>query len=186
MLAHNSGIYVWVGGSGMKSSIVHNNTIFNTRGSGVVFGVDDKYRDQLPRMGFYNNIFVTRQAQIKGAGPAEWRFAGNVYWSVGERGFEADKQKSFEEWVRSTGQETLEGRVVGKYADPLLRKDGPGLIEHPEDLANLHEYRLLDGSAAIGAGVDLRGAFGIDPGSRDFFGRPSSGRDAGAIQSGKH
>jgi len=59
------GIYVWVGGSGMKSTLVHNNTIFNTKGSAVAFGYASGYAADRPKMEFYNNIFVSRLAQIR-------------------------------------------------------------------------------------------------------------------------
>lgn len=181
LLAHNSGIYVWVGGSGFRSSVVHNNTIFNTKGSAVAFSVEEKYKDQLPRLGFYNNIFVSRIAQIRDLklGGSLWQFAGNVYWSVGERGFDVDGQKSFTDWVRTSRQEMLDGKVAGVYADPGLRKDGAGLISSPGDLGKLHEYLLKPGAAAGTTGVDLHSALGIDPGVRDFFGAPTS-RSAGA------
>ena len=62
--------------------------------------------------------------------------------------------------------------MLGKYADPLLRKDGAGLLTDPARLTALHEYRLMAESPAIDAGVDLRASFGIDPGPRDYFGGP--------------
>lgn len=178
---HDAGIYVWVGGAGMKSTLVHNNTIFNTKGSAVVFGVARPYADQLPRMSFHNNIFVSRGPQIQGA--EKGRFIGNLYWAMGERGFQVDEHKDFEQWVAATGQERHAGRVVGRFGDPLLRKDGNGLLTDPAKLPTLLEYQLLPGSPAIDAGLDLRELFGIDPGKRDFYGvsLPSGGRyDMGA------
>ena len=179
--AHNAGIYVWVGGLGMKSTLVHNNTIVNTKGSAVAFGVDPKYAAEKPKFEFYNNIFVSRTAQI-GGGSELGRFAGNLYWAMGERGFEVDGQKDFKAWALATGQEMVDGRLAGVFADPRLRRDGAGLIEKPADLGKLHEYRLLPGSPAIGAGIDLRARFGLDAGARDYFGaslrdgaRPSIG-----------
>jgi hypothetical protein len=34
------------------------------------------------------------------------------------------------------------------------------------------EYQLREGSPAVGAGLDLRKMFGIDPGPVDFYGNP--------------
>ncbi len=168
---HDSGIFVWVGGAEMKSTLVHNNTIFNTKGAAVAFGVSQKYADQLPTITFHNNIFVSQGPQIRG-GSEKGRFIGNLYWSMGERGFHVDGYRDFAEWVSATGQETYEGRVVGIFADPMLRKDGHGLLTDPLKLATLAEYQLLPGSPAIDAGLDLRRLFGIDPGERDYFGTP--------------
>jgi hypothetical protein len=37
-------------------------------------------------------------------------------------------------------------------------------------MLELREYQLLPGSPAIGAGLDLRALFSIDPGKRDYYG----------------
>jgi hypothetical protein len=102
---------------------------------------------------------------------------------MGERGFNVDNFKNFDEWVKATGQETIDGKVVGVFGDPMLRKDGNGLLTDPDKLTTLTEYQLLPGSAAIDAGLDLRARFGIDPGKRDYYGAPLSigkGFDIGA------
>jgi hypothetical protein len=137
----------------------------------------------LPEIGFHNNIFVSQGPQIRG-GARYGRFIGNLYWSMGERGFSVDGHKSFEAWVAETGQEKFEDRVAGLFADPLLRKDGNGLLTDPNRLATLTEYQALPGSPVIGAGLDLLRLFGVDPGRRDYWGAPlPSGRlDIGAHQ----
>ncbi len=179
---HNAGIMVWVGGAEMKSALVHNNTIFNTKGSAVIIRGAKEYADQMPRLAFHNNIFVTQGPQIIGG--EHGRFAGNLYWSVGERGFKVDNFKSLEEWSAAAGQEKAGGRLAGVYADPLLRKDGNGLLTDPKRMLELLEYQLLPGSPAIGAGLDLRALFSIDPGKRDYYGNalPASG----ALSIGAH
>jgi hypothetical protein len=171
MKDHDAGIFVWVGGANMKSTTVHNNTVFNTRGAAVAFGFSPKYAEPAPVFRFHNNIFVSQGPQIRG-GAKNGIFQGNLYWSMGERGFNVDGFKNFDEWVKATGQETLDGRVVGVFGDPMLRKDGNGLLTDPDKLASLLEYQVLPGSAAIDAGLDLRAKFGLDPGKRDYFGGP--------------
>ncbi|HET8547921.1 MAG TPA: right-handed parallel beta-helix repeat-containing protein [Bryobacteraceae bacterium] len=166
---HDAGIFVWVGGPGMKSTLVHNNTIFNSKGSAVAFGVAKDYTGPMPVFTFYNNIFVSQGPQIKG-GAEKGRFVGNLYWSVGERGFHVDSYTDLGAWTAATGQEQWQGRLVGIYADPRLRKDGNGLLTDPDQLETLHEYQLPAGSPAIDAGLDLRALFRIDPGRRDYYG----------------
>ncbi len=168
---HNSGIYVWVGGSGMESTDVYNNTIFNSKGAAVAFGVDPRFAKELPRMTFRNNIFVSGESQIEG-GSEKGRFEGNIYWAMGDGGFSVDGFTSFEAWVEATGQEKIGGRVVGRYLDPLLRKIGTGLISNPSQLRSLQAYRLKAVSPAIDTGLDLRSLFTLDPGRRDFYGNP--------------
>jgi hypothetical protein len=91
---------------------------------------------------------------------------------MGDGGFLVDGYTDFSKWVEATGQEKIGDAVVGKYADPLLRKDEPGLVTDPAKLAILTAYQLRAGSPAIDAGLDLRTQFGLDPGARDFYGNP--------------
>lgn len=172
---HNAGIFVWVGGGKMESTLVHNNTIWNTKGAAVAYGINKKYAKNLPEIRFYNNIFVSQAPQIfsrtEGLGKIGV-FRGNLYWAMGERGFRVDGFQSLDDWAAASGQEKLNGRLTGLFADPALNKSGPGLLEHPAGLHRLVEYRLRTNSPAIGAGLDLRKEFGIDPGPTDFYGNP--------------
>jgi hypothetical protein len=138
---HNAGIFVWVGGRGMKSTAVYNNTIFNNKGSAVAFDVVKEFALPKPEFTFYNNIFVSLGPQIRG-GSSNGVFAGNLYWSVGERGFSVDGFKSLEEWARATGQEK-----GGLYADPLFMR------ERMESLTDPAQFQLLPGSPAINRGA---------------------------------
>lgn len=171
---HNAGIFVWVGGEGMKSSLVHNNTIFNNKGSAVAIAFAKKYENLPVQFDFYNNIFVSLAEPIRGA--AKGRFAGNLYWSMGSRAFRVDAIEGFDKWVSTTGQERAGDRVAGCFSDPLLAKDGPGLVNEPAKLPTLHEYLLLSGSPATAMGLDLKKQFGIDPGERDFYGNRLAGQ----------
>jgi len=172
---HNAGIFVWVGGAGMESTLVHNNTIWNTKGSAVAYGIAKEHADELPEIPFYNNIFVSQGPQIfsetEGLGKIG-RFRGNLYWAMGERGFHVDGFKSLEEWAAASGQERVDGRLVGLFADPALPRSGAAMLTNPADLYRLVEYQLREGSPAVGAGLDLRKTFGIDPGPVDFYGNP--------------
>jgi hypothetical protein len=170
---HNAGIFVWVGGQGMESTLVHNNTIWNTKGSAVAYGISKKYAQHLPEIAFYNNIFVSLGPQVfartEGLGKIGV-FRGNLYWAVGERGFRVEGFRSLDEWAAASGQEKVGDRLVGMFVDPALRKGGPALLTNPADLPRLVEYQLLPNSPAAGAGLNLRQQFRIDPGFVDFYG----------------
>ena len=179
---HNAGIYVWVGDVGMEDSEIYNNTIFNSKGAAVAFGVPSYYKGELPRMTFRNNIFVSGEAQIEG-GSDIGRFEGNIYWAMGDGGFLVDGYSDFAKWVAATGQEIIGDMVVGRYVDPQLRKDEPGLVTDPAKLASLTSYQLQANSPAIDTGLDLKARFGLDPGATDFYGNrlPKNGKfDVGA------
>jgi hypothetical protein len=167
----------WGGGGGgpMESTLVHNNTIWNTKGSAVAYGISKEHAGELPEIPFYNNIFVSQGPQIfsetEGLGKIG-RFRGNLYWAVGERGFRVDGFGSLEEWAAASGQERIDGRLAGLFADPALPRSGPALLTNPADLYRLVEYQLRESSPAVGAGIDLRKVFGVDPGPVDFYGNP--------------
>jgi hypothetical protein len=172
---HDAGIFVWVGGEGMESTLVHNNTIWSTKGSAVAYGISEKHKGALPEIRFHNNIFVSRGPQILGRPGTREKvgvYRGNLYWAVGERGFRVDGFRSIAEWAAATGQETVEGRLVGLFADPVLPRTGPALLTDPADLHRLAEYLLNESSPAKSAGLDLRKVLGIDPGPVDFYGNP--------------
>jgi hypothetical protein len=181
---HDAGIYVWVGGSGMESTDVYNNTVFNSKGSGVAFGFDRRFENELPEMTFRNNIFVSGEDQILG-GSEKGRFEGNIYWAMGEGGFAVDGFTDFNEWVDATGQEKINGKIVGKYADPRLLKCGTGLINDPSKLFELTDYHVFSDSPAIDSGLDLRKIYKADIGKTDFYGNPipkGAGFDVGAYE----
>jgi len=172
---HNAGIFVWVGGAGMESTLVHNNTIWNTKGSAVAYGISKEHANELPEIRFYNNILVSQGPQIFNETEGLGRiglFRGNLYWAMGERGFHVDGFESLEQWAAASGQERVDGRLVGLFADPALPRSGAAMLTSPADLHRLVEYQLREGSPAVGAGLDLRKAFGVDPGPADFYGNP--------------
>lgn len=172
---HNAGIFVWVGGAGMESTLVHNNTVWNSKGSAVGLGISKKYAAHLPRITFYNNLFVSQGPLIYNrTEEVGWvgEFLGNLYWALGERGFRCGPHKELEAWAAASKQEWLDGRLAGIFAEPRLLRTGPALLFDPRKLHTLADFRLMPGSPATGAGLDLRARFGIDPGPVDFFGNP--------------
>lgn len=167
---HDAGIYIWQGDVGMETTDVYNNTIYNTKGSAVAFGAADGVIENLPMGRFFNNIFVSGESQIAG-GAHKGVFRGNLYWSMGDGGFLVDGFTSLEAWAEATGQEMLNGRLVGTYADPLLSRDGTALTTDPLERLSLTEFLLAPLSPAVDRGLDLRSLFGIDPGLSDFYGQ---------------
>jgi len=108
-------------------------------------------------------------------------YRGNLYWAMGERGFRVDGFTSLEAWAAASGQEKIDGRLVGLFADPALPRSGPAMLSDPADLHRLVEYLLNENSPAVGAGLDLRKMFGIDPGPVDFYGNPLPAEGAPSI-----
>jgi hypothetical protein len=140
----------------------------------------------------YNNIFI-----LKGSGRIVGSYNGdpfrnNLYWCIGgsatyagntQGGFAA--YPSLDTWRDATGNEKINGQNVGMYADPMLANAGKGeKLTDPTQLPKLFAYMLLPTSPCIDKGLDLH-TLGINPGTRDFYGRtiPYNGAfDIGACE----
>ena len=179
------GIRFWTGSP--KEDPIHNtqiygNTIYGASGSAIAFW---------PKKGIYNtkvynNLFITANNQILVEGNPDRSmatFAGNAYWAVDGK-YDIAGYKSLDEWRKASGQEMLNGKLVGLVVDPKLMDLGKSVtIGDPNKLHTLTAYRLQESSPLIDAGLDLRPLFGIDPGDRDFFGNSipqGKGYDVGA------
>ncbi len=166
------GIEVYGGDERISDAEVYNNTVYNTKGGAVGFG-----GLAAPRIRFHNNIFVTKGELIRGdASPA--RFEGNIYWQLDrEAPFataakeeaggtpQSENHKTYAEWAAATGQEMVDGKLIGIFADPLLTEAGTIPEIKPTDLPKLFAYRLQPGSPGLKAGLAI-----ADNGGRDFWG----------------
>jgi peptidoglycan/LPS O-acetylase OafA/YrhL len=108
------------------------------------------------------------------AGQHNLTFQGNDYFSGGGEfrlRWEGVTYPTVAAWRAATGQERVGGREVGTSTDPGLRAPGRGTtFGNASLLPTLDAYRLGDDSRLVGAGLDLAGLFGIEPGATDFFG----------------
>ncbi len=148
---------------------IYGNTIYSSSGPAIAFW----QQKGIYNTKIYNNLFITANNQILVEGNpdrAMATFAGNAYWAV-DGAFDIAGHKRLEDWRKATGQEMLNGKPVGLVVDPKLSDLGKAVtVGEPTKLHTLAAYRLQKGSPLIDAGLDLRSLFGIDPGSRDFYG----------------
>ena len=154
----NSAIDVFAANDNMSDCQIYNNTVYNSKAAAVGFGGID-----VPNVVIRNNIFVCAGEVITGEAN-RGRFENNIYWPAEGASLTFDGHESLGIWAAATGQETVEGKVVGKYVDPKLVIDGGALITDPRKLTKLKSYRLEMGSPCIGAGVPID-----DNGGRDFW-----------------
>lgn len=155
-----SGINVYGGDERMSDAEVYNNTVYNTKGGAVgLSGIP------APRIRFRNNIFVTGAVEMIRGDASPSRFERNLYWVVDPSGVVAGEYKTLAEWAKATGQEMVEGKLVGLWADPLLTELGTMPHIAPTDLSKLLAYRLQPGSPGLKAGLTIE-----DNGGRDFWG----------------
>jgi hypothetical protein len=176
-MAARQGAGILVGGWPYAVNLqIYNNTLYDG-GAGMRPVVDV---EGATSSGFRNNI-VMSVGGIELVGGAACAFQGNDYWSAGGA-LNIAGYASISAWRNATGQEMLDGQPVGYNVNPMLRDaGGGGSIDNWERLeTGLSAYLLKSGSPMIGAGLNLS-SFGIDPGSRDYYGDPiSSVWDIGA------
>ena len=163
---------------------IHNNTVFVSAapsGAGPAVRVGNAtIPDRLvSSTHFRNNIFVTSGgASLLDVSAAQslapdLRFEGNDYYASGSAmaiRWGTITYGSLAAW-RVTGQETVGGAGTGFSVDPQLASPGAGgTLDDAARLESVDAYRLIDGSMMVDAGIDLAVRFGMNPGTRDYYG----------------
>jgi hypothetical protein len=161
---HFSGIHFWAGGEDISDALVYNNLIVNARHA--VRSTHD-----IPGLVFRNNIFVADDAVV--FGPLhQARFEGNLYWPRQDTALVQTPERLFsslEEWAEATGEETIEGRLVGLVGDPrvVLPLDLGDLPTDPRALRGMMFYKLIADSPCVGSALAIE-----DNGGQDLWGNP--------------
>jgi hypothetical protein len=153
-----SGIDIYSANDKMSDCQIYNNTIYNSTGAGIAFGGMD-----VPGVIIRNNIFICSGELITGQA-GRGRFENNIYWALDGRGIKFDG-KSFEQWIARTGQEKIDGSIVGTYTHPLLVEPGETAVKDPTSLADMRSYRLKANSPCLKAGIPIE-----NNGGHDFWG----------------
>lgn len=165
---------------------IYNNTIYSSTALAAIIIPDFLGIPQ--RVRIWNNVIVTKNTRYSilverpPANPDDLQFLGNVYCNVNDSEripivWGNDSYSSVTSWRSGTGQETLAGGPVGAAADPQLTNPGSG---------DERGYLLLSTSPVRHTGLDLKTLFGIDPGSRDYFGNPLPPPGTNLFSAGAH
>jgi len=122
-----------------------------------------------------NNIFMAEAGKnlISYQTLGGFTFQNNLYWQSGAPLLITDgstEYSSLDAWRTATGQEMLDGQPVGYEISPQLVDVHDHPILGPHNLANLVGYKLKSTSQCRDTGLDLLTLFGIDPGTRDYYG----------------
>jgi hypothetical protein len=153
-----------------KNTNIYNNTFFNSNGR---FNISSaSYGVRAYGYNFWNNIFYNTQGDkfTQNINNATNKFQGNAYYALNNR-FDIDGYTSLPAWRAGTGQEMVGTTPVGINVDPKLTNPGNGeKLTDPTKLSDLNAYKLLDNSPMINAGLDIQALFGINAGSKDFYG----------------
>jgi hypothetical protein len=165
------GLRIWraEGKGEMHDCDIYNNTIYSGNKDNYAIGI----LTNCPGMRFFNNIFIYDTDFLpEEHSIVDEKFYNNIYWQVhGEKkimGYE-----SIEAWARATGNETIDGKVLGIQKNPLLMD--PAVSSLPTDPLkidpeNLNTFSVNEGSPAIDAGLNIPEIFSLSPGQRDLAG----------------
>lgn len=174
------GITVWSNdGDGATGAVFHNNVIaISPNSAGNVPPVISFLNNNHDDIKFYNNVFYSagNSSLIQGTTDStRTEFFGNT-WFGEDRflvGYGGKLYTSWEQFIAESGQEVINGEVVGLNVDPMFTDVFNGQTFSNADLLHMLEaYKLLEGSPLINAGLDLQALFGINPGMTDFYGNP--------------
>ena len=163
------GIFIWNGGesaSEVSDCFIHNNIVYNEKKPAVVFEPASEHVN----FNFNNNIFIGSGNIVEGPSSGD-KFQGNVWWHVPAAKIRFRNHKDLETWAKQTGQEMIDGQLIGLQADPMLK--GPMIpnITDPYELEQLFGYQLQESSPVIDRGLDIRKIHQIELPDHDFFGR---------------
>jgi hypothetical protein len=169
------------GGQGVNNCQIYNNLFYNASYPAVTqYGLVASFY-------FRNNLFVGPNSRSLVPSVSSLTYQANDYWFT-TGGFNVGGYTSLAAWVNATGQEKLNGTLVGLNTDPQLR--APASYEKltdPTKLSTLTAFLVNGSSPIIDKGLNLKAQFGLDPGVRDFYGQamPAGvGFDMGAQEQG--
>jgi hypothetical protein len=167
----------------MRNCEIYNNTFINDTTHGVALWIDSN----LLGFNFRNNLFIYKNSFLYPRHKIENEvFHGNCYWSLnGDESIAG--YKNIKEWAQATGQEMIDGNIVGFYTDPMLQGPFVLTLTDPEEinLRNLSSFALRSGSPLIDRGLDLGKLYRINAGSNDIAGTPvpqGKAYDQGALE----
>src|SRR6476646_690859 len=164
----SGGIFVW---NGVNDSVqladcaVYNNVVYSTHAPAIQFEPMSANKNFL----FVNNILIGNGPVVHGPSSGE-KFIGNLWWKAGEVITFRD-HKDLTGWSAATGQERVNGQIVGKEIDPKLRGPFITTLTDPYQLRSLTGYSLMPESPVKNYTLDLA-LLRIPPAPLDFFNGP--------------
>lgn len=174
-----AGIQFWNGDSGIRDCDIYHNTIFISPSAQGGTPKAVRFQTATTNVRLFNNLFMTAGGlpvmEVMGEQQG-LLFQGNAYWTGGAPITVLWNGKTYDSltaWQTATGQETLNGRPVGLFADPQVTAPGGGpTLGRADRLRTLRAYRLRKTSPLHKAGLDLRALFRLSPGPHDFHENP--------------
>jgi hypothetical protein len=163
--------------SKMQGMEIYNNTVYLDAGTNTKAKAFHYKSGAFTGVNVRNNIFQTTNGAplVNIYKTTGINFHGNCYWSSGSS-FKITKAdtvvySSLSAFRNATGKEKLNGVACGFQIDPKFLDSVRGVtFSDATQLANLSTYKLQSTSGLINKGKNLTKLFGLNVGTRDFWG----------------
>jgi len=162
-------IFIWNGSadtSQLTNCMIYNNIIYNSGVPLISFEQSSAHKNFI----YCNNIFLGSDLPVAGINKGS-KFIGNDWWNP-EGSSKFMNFRNLVEWAKSTGQEMLNGKFVGRQEDPKFQGPFVTDITDPHQLEKLYGFILRPDSPLKNKGLDLKSVFGIIQPMKDFYGNP--------------
>lgn len=185
----NTAHTIWVGHNegtpeAIGTNYFYNNLVIN---EGPAIGLMGY---KIKNLQFYNNIFITDKGTNFLVGAKEdmgFVFKGNVYWSMDNTFNMYNKYKSIQDWAKLTGQEKVNDKVVGVFAEPKVSYNdiNNSNLTDPNKLPEVFSSLMDISSPCVNNGLNLKTLLNFDVGGNDLVGNPipqGEGFDIGPVE----
>jgi hypothetical protein len=173
-----------------RSAIYQNTVVMGPQHTGTVPAIILGWK--IEHITVRNNVFLVHSGSVVVAqrlrlGSGQVLLQGNDYYAVASPVtiiWGPAVYPSMASWQSSMGQEMLNGRWVGRAADPYLRGPLIGLrVTVPGAAPVIRRFTPRGTSPLVGTGLNLPALFGLNPGPDNLAGQPvrASRRDIGAL-----
>ena len=175
--AAHANAYVWNSShdsSQLKNLLFYNNTLYNSKNAAVAYSPESEHSNFC----FYNNIFVAKDALLRGDYSKD-NFLSNDWWSSNHQ-FKIDSCFDFSEWAHQHNKELWNGKLKGINIEPSFIKAGNTKVTDVRKLSSFTNYQLKASSPVALAGIDLQHLFRVDVSKFDFNGISTKSNFVGA------
>ncbi|MCW3106927.1 MAG: hypothetical protein JWQ09_1433 [Segetibacter sp.] len=139
--AAKANIFIWNGTrdeNQFKNLQFYNNILYNSKGAAINYDKESEHTS----FWFYNNIFVAKDELVMGKDAiGNDVFLNNDWWSL-ISGFKINGIKDFETWIRQSGKEQDNGKIVGYNEDPHFTNPGNASLISPFGLQSFSNYEV--------------------------------------------
>ena len=173
-----SAMLIWNGFSGdttFTNFYAYNNVFYNDKKYAFAFHPDGAHKNFY----FFNNVFIAADSAnifMNLDSSKSDIFLGNI-WMKKNGGFSQDGYTNIKNWCTVTNIEIYHGKqYASTFNKPIFLISDAIEITHPHLLANNTVLKHLCIDALKNKGIDVKKSFGINAGTKDFFGHTLPGK----------